>query len=97
MNTSMASPLIGLVCAASIGLPFAVGIMAGYPRVGGWGAVGAFLTDMAVFQLGHRSSAPPPPAAPGRGGSVTDPGPVGDQKVQTSTTWPGWGTAPDPS
>ena len=54
MNTSMASPLIGLVCAASIGLPLAVGIMAGYPRVGGWGAVGAFFTDMAVFQPGHR-------------------------------------------
>ena len=54
MDTSMASPLIGLVCAASIGLPLAVGIMAGYPRVGGWGAVGAFFTDMAVFQPGHR-------------------------------------------
>jgi len=54
MNTSMGSPLIGLVCAASIGLPLALGIMAGYPRVGGWGAVGAFFTDMAVFQPGHR-------------------------------------------
>ena len=54
MNTSMASPLIGLLSAASIGLPLAVGIMAGYPRVGGWGAVGAFFTDMAVFQPGHR-------------------------------------------
>ena len=54
MNTSMASPLIGFVCAVSIGVPLAVGIAAGYPRVGGWGAVGAFFTDMAVFQPGHR-------------------------------------------
>jgi hypothetical protein len=54
MNTSMVSPVIGLLSAASIGLPLVVGIMAGYPRVGGWGAVGAFFTDMAVFQPGHR-------------------------------------------
>src|SRR5580704_1826028 len=54
MNTSTASPLIGFVCAVSIGVPLAVGIAAGYPRVGGWGAVGAFFTDMAVFQPGHR-------------------------------------------
>jgi hypothetical protein len=54
MNSSMASPLIGFVCAVSIGVPLAIGIAAGYPRVGGWGAVGAFFTDMAVFQPGHR-------------------------------------------
>ena len=32
----------------------AVGIATGYPRAGGWAAVGAFFTDMAVFQPGHR-------------------------------------------
>jgi hypothetical protein len=54
MNTSMASPFIGLVCAASIGGPLAVGIASGHPRAGGWAAVGSFFTDMAVFQPGHR-------------------------------------------
>jgi hypothetical protein len=54
MNTTMASPFIGVVCAASIGGPLAVGIASGYPRAGGWAAVGAFFTDMAVFQPGHR-------------------------------------------
>jgi hypothetical protein len=54
MNRPMASPFIGLVCAASIGGPLAVGIATGYPRAGGWAAVGSFFTDMAVFQPGHR-------------------------------------------
>lgn len=54
MNVTMASPFIGFVCAISIGVPLAVGIAVGYPRVGGWAAVGAFFTDMAVFQPGHR-------------------------------------------
>jgi hypothetical protein len=54
MNRTMASPFIGLVCALSIGGPLAVGIATGYPRAGGWAAVGAFFTDMAVFQPGHR-------------------------------------------
>ena len=54
MNGTMASPFIGLVCAVSIGGPLAVGIATGYPRAGGWAAVGAFFTDMAVFQPGHR-------------------------------------------
>jgi hypothetical protein len=50
----MSSPFIGFICAVSIGVPLAIGIATGYPRVGGWGAVGAFFTDMAVFQPGHR-------------------------------------------
>jgi hypothetical protein len=54
MNRPMASPFIGLVCAVSVGGPLAVGIAAGYPRAGGWAAVGSFFTDMAVFQPGHR-------------------------------------------
>jgi Fusaric acid resistance protein-like len=54
MNTTMTSPFIGFVCAVSIGVPLAVGIATGYPRVGGWAGVGAFFTDMAVFQPGHR-------------------------------------------
>ena len=54
MNRPMASPFIGLVCAVSIGGPLAVGIATGYPRAGGWAAVGSFFTDMAVFQPGHR-------------------------------------------
>jgi hypothetical protein len=54
MHVTMASPFIGLVCAISIGAPLAVGIAVGYPRAGGWAAVGAFFTDMAVFQPGHR-------------------------------------------
>jgi hypothetical protein len=54
LERSMSSPFIGFICAVSIGVPLAIGIAAGYPRVGGWGAVGAFFTDMAVFQPGHR-------------------------------------------
>ncbi len=54
LERSMSSPFIGFICAVSIGVPLAVGIASGYPRVGGWGAVGAFFTDMAVFQPGHR-------------------------------------------
>src|SRR5580692_2029761 len=54
MNRPMASPFIGLVCAVSIGGPLDVGIATGYPRAGGWAAVGSFFTDMAVFQPGHR-------------------------------------------
>jgi hypothetical protein len=50
----MTSPFIGLVCAVSVGVPLAIGIAVGYPRAGGWSAVGAFFTDMAVFQPGHR-------------------------------------------
>jgi Fusaric acid resistance protein-like len=54
MDGAKASPFIGLVCAVSIGGPLAVGIATGYPRAGGWAAVGSFFTDMAVFQPGHR-------------------------------------------
>jgi hypothetical protein len=54
LDRSMSSPFIGFLCAVSIGVPLAIGIAADYPRVGGWGAVGAFFTDMAVFQPGHR-------------------------------------------
>ena len=43
MNRPMASPFIGLVCAVSIGGPLAVGIATGYPRAGGWAAVGCLL------------------------------------------------------
>ncbi len=51
---SQSSPLVGLQCALSIGLPLLVGITSGHARAGGWGAVGAFLTDMAILQPGHR-------------------------------------------
>ena len=51
---SKASPLIGLQCAASLAVPLVVGLSTGHPTEGGWGAVGAFLTDMAIFQPGHR-------------------------------------------
>ena len=54
LERSMSSPFIGFICAVSIGVPLTIGIASGYPRVGGWGAVGAFFTDMAVFQPGHR-------------------------------------------
>jgi hypothetical protein len=53
-DLSQACPSIGIQCAISIGLPLLVGILAGHVRAGGWGAVGAFLADMAVFQPGHR-------------------------------------------
>jgi len=54
MDVAQRSPLIGLQCALSIAAPLVVGILAGHSRVGGWGAVGAFFTDMAMFQPGHR-------------------------------------------
>ena len=54
LDRTKASPFIGFVCALSLGVPLAVGIAAGYPRAGSWAAVGAFFTDMAVFQPGHR-------------------------------------------
>jgi Fusaric acid resistance protein-like len=47
------APLVGLQCAASMALPLVVGIAAGFPRAAGWGAVGAFFTDMAVAQPGR--------------------------------------------
>jgi uncharacterized membrane protein YccC len=44
----------GLRAAAAIALPLIVGIGTGHPRAAGWGAVGAFLTDMAMGQPEHR-------------------------------------------
>jgi Fusaric acid resistance protein-like len=54
LERSEASVHTGLRCAAAVGLPLAVGIAIGQPDQGGWGAVGAFLTDMAMSQPGHR-------------------------------------------
>jgi len=54
LNFKLSSPLIGVVCALSIAVPLIVGIATGHTRAGGWGAVGAFLTNMAVFQPSHR-------------------------------------------
>lgn len=44
----------GLRCAAAVALPLIVGIGTGHPRAAGWGAVGAFLTDMTMGQPEHR-------------------------------------------
>jgi hypothetical protein len=44
----------GLRCAVAIALPLIVGISSGHSRAAGWGAVGAFLTDMAMNQPEHR-------------------------------------------
>src|SRR6201992_2229391 len=54
LDRTEASPFIGFVCALSLRVALAVGIAAGYPRAASWAAVGAFFTDMAVFQPGHR-------------------------------------------
>ena len=44
----------GLRSAAAIALPLVVGIGTGHQDAAGWGAVGAFLTDMTMGQPGHR-------------------------------------------
>lgn len=44
----------GLRCAVAIALPLIIGISTGHPTAAGWGAVGAFLTDMAMNQPEHR-------------------------------------------
>ncbi len=53
-DTAAVSAPTGLRCAAAIALPLLVGIGTGHPRAAGWGAVGAFLTDMTMGQPGHR-------------------------------------------
>ena len=53
LDTSAVSIPIGLQCAAGIALPLIVGIGTGHQRAAGWGAVGAFLTDMAMDQPEH--------------------------------------------
>lgn len=52
-DLSALSPFVGLQCAVSMALPLVIGIPAGFPRAAGWGAVGAFFTNMAVAQPGH--------------------------------------------
>ncbi|HVT41413.1 MAG TPA: FUSC family protein [Acidimicrobiales bacterium] len=54
MDLSAVSVSVGLQCAASIALPLAIGIGTGHDRAAGWGAVGAFLTDMAMDQPERR-------------------------------------------
>jgi hypothetical protein len=54
LDTSTVSVENGLVCVAAIALPLIVGIGTGHARAAGWGAVGAFLTDMAMEQPDHR-------------------------------------------
>jgi hypothetical protein len=53
-DTAAISVPTGLRCAVAIALPLIVGISTGHPRAAGWGAVGAFLTDMAMNQPEHR-------------------------------------------
>ena len=53
-DTAAISIPTGLRCAAAIALPLVVGISTGHSRAAGWGAVGAFLTDMAMNQPEHR-------------------------------------------
>lgn len=52
-DTAAISVPTGLRCAVAIALPLIVGISTGHPRAAGWGAVGAFLTDMAMNQPEH--------------------------------------------
>jgi hypothetical protein len=54
LDTSAASLPVGFQCAAAIALPLIVGISTGHDRAAGWGAVGAFLTDMAMDQPERR-------------------------------------------
>ena len=53
LDTSAVSIPVGLQCAVAIALPLIVGISTGHDRAAGWGAVGAFLTDMAMDQPDH--------------------------------------------
>lgn len=53
-DTAAISIPTGLRCAVAIALPLIVGISTGHSRAAGWGAVGAFLTDMAMNQPEHR-------------------------------------------
>jgi hypothetical protein len=53
-ETAAISIPTGLRCAVAIALPLVVGISSGHSRAAGWGAVGAFLTDMAMNQPEHR-------------------------------------------
>jgi uncharacterized membrane protein YccC len=53
-DTAALSVPTGLRSAAAIALPLIVGIGSGHPRAAGWGAVGAFLTDMTMGQPEHR-------------------------------------------
>ena len=53
-DTAALSVPTGLRSAAAIALPLIVGIGTGHPRAAGWGAVGAFLTDMTMGQPEHR-------------------------------------------
>lgn len=53
-DTAAVSIPTGLRCAVAIALPLIVGISSGHPRAAGWGAVGAFLTDMTMNQPEHR-------------------------------------------
>ncbi len=54
LDFSAASIPVGLQCAAAIALPLLVGISTGHDRAAGWGAVGAFLTDMTMDQSGQK-------------------------------------------
>ncbi len=54
LDFSAASIPVGLQCAAAIALPLIVGIGTGHDRAAGWGAVGAFLTDMTMDQPGQK-------------------------------------------
>lgn len=54
VDTSAVSIPVGLQCAAAIAAPLIVGIGTGHDRAAGWGAVGAFLTDMTMDQPGQR-------------------------------------------
>jgi fusaric acid resistance family protein len=53
LDTSSVSIPVGLQCATAIALPLIVGISTGHDRAAGWGAVGAFLTDMTMDQPDH--------------------------------------------
>ncbi len=53
-DTAALSASTGLRCATAIALPLIVGIGTGHDRAAGWGAVGAFLTDMTMGQPEHR-------------------------------------------
>lgn len=52
-DTAAISISTGLRCAVAIALPLIIGISTGHSRAAGWGAVGAFLTDMAMNQPEH--------------------------------------------
>jgi uncharacterized membrane protein YccC len=54
MDRGQIRPLLGIECAAAIAIPLGLGVATGHTNAGGWGAIGAFLTNFSLYQPGFR-------------------------------------------